>query len=187
VLLYRVFPYPLFIWPKQGTGRWDNPALYLALYVASSPTGAIGEMFAANTPWEPSMLELDYMPGAERALVTFRLDEDKHPLLDLDDAPTLARLGIKPTDVVIRNRPKTQGIARKVYEDGGYAGLSWWSTHRPQWTLHVLWNPTGLEIDKVEPIAGHPGLLDAAGRLYKAVDPALLVAPRVWPQVSRRR
>ena len=147
---------------------------YLALYGAASPTGAIGEAFARVTPWEPGMLNADYLPEARRSLATLLLDEDLHPLLDLDDAHTLAALGVRPSEVVIHNRPRTQAIARQVYERGGYAGLSWWSTHRPQWQLHTLWDHTGVEVHDVEPIAGHATLIDAARRLHKHVDPALL-------------
>ena len=123
------------------------------------------------------MLNADYLPEARRSLATLLLDEDLLPLLDLDDAHTLAALGVRPSEVVIHNRPRTQAIARQVYERGGYAGLSWWSTHRPQWLLHALWDHTGVEVHDVEPIAGHAALIDAARRLHKHVDPALGFVP----------
>ena len=91
--------------------------------------------------------------------------------LDLDDAGVLVERSLRPTDVVIRNRPRTQQIARAVHAGGGWAGLSWWSMHRPQWTLHVLWDHRALVVEGVEPLPGHPGLLDAGRLLAKRLQP----------------
>jgi RES domain len=184
VLLYRVFPHlaaavndepggALYVHPHQGTGRWDNPHLYRAMYVAAEPAGAIGESFAHLSTWSPAMLDVGFLAGAHRVLATYELDEDIHPLLDFDDARALLDRRLRPSDIVIRNRPRTQQIAADVFAEGQWAGLSWWSMHRPQWTLHVLWTYAGLVLRRVEQLPDHPGLLDAASRLGKLVDPSM--------------
>ena len=53
------------------------------------------------------MLDSPALPGSVKSLATFELDEETHPLLDLDNAGVLYQRGIRPTHVVIRNRPRT--------------------------------------------------------------------------------
>lgn len=181
MLLYRVLPYlttaspsepghPLYVHPDQGRGRWDNPEVYRAIYVARSPSGAIGEAFAGLSMWSGAMLPFPSVPGSVRALVVYGFDEEAHPLLDLDDARMLLERSLRPTDVVIRNRPRTQGIARTVHSEERWAGMSWWSMHRPQWTLCVLWMPNVLSVERVEAIPGHPALFDSSRLLAKHLD-----------------
>ena len=178
MLLYRVASYlasaptasdpghPLYLYPRQGSGRWDNPHLYLAMYVASEPTSAIGEVFAHRSRWNLSMLPFPLIPGSERVLITYALDEDAHPLLNLDDPKALLARNLRPTEVVIRNRPHTQAVAADIHAEGKWAGISWWSFHRPQWRVHVLWNHD-LEVRRVESLVGHPATVDAAQTLDK--------------------
>lgn len=108
--------------------------------------------------------------GSARALGVYALDEEACPLLDLDDARMLVERGLRPTEIVIRNRPHTQGIARQAHAEGRWAGMSWWSMHRPQWTLYVLWSPGSLTLEGVEPLPSHPALLDAGRLLAKQVN-----------------
>ncbi len=86
MLLYRVFPYlssartgepghPLYLHPGQGTGRWDNPASYLAWYMAHEPTSAVGEVFASVSVWREEMFPFDHIPGARRALAVYQLPD----------------------------------------------------------------------------------------------------------------
>ena len=185
--VYRVFPHdpaagpdepghPLHVHPDQGTGQWDNPDRYGAVYVAASAEGAIGETFAHLSRWTPTMLPVPTVRNGVRALGVYRIEEEVTPLLDLDDARTLLDRGLRPTDVVIRNRPRTQQIALRVHGEARWAGLSWWSMHRPQWTLYVLWRPTALVVVAVEPLVGHPSLLAAGTLLGKELDRELLSA-----------
>jgi hypothetical protein len=179
VLLYRVFPYltaaspgqpghPLYIHPRQGGGRWDNPSLYQLFYLATAPEAAMGETFAGFTYWTPRMLLFPQLPGSERALGVYRLDEAAAPLLDLDDANALASRNIRPTHVVVKNRPRTQQMAAAIYGENQWAGIQWWSFHRPQWTVVALWMTSALAFDRVERITGHAALDDAAKTLTKA-------------------
>lgn len=175
MLVHRVFPWrqgarggepghPLYIHPDQGVGRWDNRDLYLALYVGGSPSGAVGESFAHLSTWSSAMLAFPSIPGADRALGTYRIDEEAHPLLDFDDPRALLDRALRPTDIVVRNRPRTQRIARDAFGEATWSGVTWWSMHRPQWTLHMLWDVQGLSVEDVQPLPGHPAVRDA-GRL----------------------
>lgn len=183
MLLYRVFAHlpvatldepghPLYIYPVQGKGRWDNPPLYLVRYLATSPEAAVGESFANLSTWSPAMLAAPFLPGSVRRLGTYRLDETTNPVLDLDDAQALLERHLRPTDVVVRNRPRTQAIAATIFNEGRWAGIGWWSYHRPQWALVALWSTVELACERVEDIDGHPALAEAASALAKHV---------VWP------
>ncbi|MEJ7766053.1 MAG: RES family NAD+ phosphorylase [Acidimicrobiales bacterium] len=173
MLLYRVFPYlgeaeqsepghPLNV-QAQGKGRWDNPALYTVWYLSASAEAAVGETFGNLVTWSSAMLSFPQIPGSVKSLGTFELDEETHSLLDLDDASELVRRGLRPTHVVVRNRPRTQQIAADIFNEKRWSGLRWWSYHRPQWTAIALWAPSALAIRRVEDLRGHPAL-DAAAR-----------------------
>ena len=178
MLVYRVFPHrpgaeadepghPLSIHPDQGSGRWDNPDLYRALYVAGSASGAIGETFAHLSTWSRAMLQVPTIPGAVRVLGTYAVNEERHPLLDLDDPKALLDRALRPTAIAVRNRPRTQRVARDAFSEGRWSGLTWWSMHRPQWVLHVLWDLEGVTVEDVQPLPRHPALRDAGQLLGK--------------------
>jgi len=179
MLLWRVFPFredarsasepghPLYLNPRQGTGRWDNPHLTALMYLAEQPSGAVGEAFANLTSWSPRMFSFPMIPGAVRRLGTYRVDEAGHPACDLDDPNTLVRLAVRPTQVVARNRPFTQGLAARIHAEQAWAGIRWWSYHRPQWTLRALWDRATLTCESVEDLDDHPALDDAAAELAK--------------------
>jgi len=182
VLLYRVFPYlptatvgepghPLYIHPDQGQGRFDNPDPYSALYVASTPTAAIGEVFHTITHWNRDMLAFPALPGSVRHLATLMVDEERHPLLDLNDARALLERNLRPSDVTIRNRPHTQRIACAIHAERVWSGITFWSNVRPQWTAHVLWDHSNVQVAAIEELPGHPGLRDANDRLFKPPMP----------------
>ena len=179
VLLYRIFPHlgtaaegepghALHTPPIQGAARWDNPSLYLCRYLATSPVAAIGEAFGNLERWSMAMLSSPSLPSAQRCLGTYCFDEEANPLLDLDDARMLLDRSIRPTHIVIRNLPRTQGIAAGIYNEGRWAGIQWWSYHRPQWTLVALWGAENLTVERIEAIPGHPALTDAAAVLDKS-------------------
>lgn len=213
MFIYRVFPYlpgakpgqpgsVSYIHPDQGAGRWDNPQLYRAMYVAADSVGAIGETFGHITNWTSAMLINPSLPGARRSLGVYRFDEERWPLLDLDDPKVLVQRSIRPSEVVMRNRPRSQALARDIFLDEKWSGISWWSIHRPQWVLHVLFDTRNVgsvstasrstdqpalhgertgdlfETGICEPVdvldlQGHPALFEAAERLAKPVDASL--------------
>lgn len=181
MLVYRVFPYrqdaaageaghPLYIHPDQGLGRWDNRDLYGSMYLAGSPSGALGETFAHLSRWSQAMLPFPAIDGALRTLGIYLFNEETHPLLDLDDPRALLDRALRPTDIIVRNRPRTQRIARDVFTEARWSGLSWWSMHRPQWTLHLLWDVASVSVEDVQPLPGHPALRDAGQLLARTLD-----------------
>lgn len=159
--------HPLYVHPDQLSGRWDNRALYRAIYLASSAEAAIGEAFAHLSRWTATMLPVPTIPDAQRALGVYSLDTDAHRLLDLDDPAELVRRTLRPTDVAQRASVVTQHIAATVFAEQRWAGMSWWSRHLPYWTLHVLWDASILRVDRIEPLSNHPRLRDVAGLLGK--------------------
>ncbi|HVE47897.1 MAG TPA: RES domain-containing protein [Acidimicrobiales bacterium] len=181
MLAYRVFPHhrgasagepghALFIHPDQGLGRWDNVDLYQAIYVSATASGAIGETFAHLSTWSSAMLPFPAIEGAERMLGVYSFDEELHPLLNFDDPKVLLERALRPTEIVIRNRPRTQQIARNVFMEQRWSGVSWWSMHRPQWALTAMWHLDGISVEEIQPLPGNPALVDAARVLAKHLD-----------------
>jgi hypothetical protein len=177
VLLFRVFPYlasakvgepghPLYVHPDQGHGRWDNPRHYLARYMAGEPSAAAGEAFAHLSQWDEAMFPFPHIPGARRALGTYELPDDL-PYVDLDDASTLVRYGMRPSQVVQRNRPYTQGKALAIYQQKHWKGLRCWSFHRPEWRVWCLWDVDPACVDVDDLTTSHPVVRDAATALRR--------------------
>lgn len=182
MFVYRVFPHlgsarsasepghPGYLHPDQGFGRWDNRDRYLTMYLATTEEAAIGETFADRARWKTTMLAAPAVPGAVRRLGVYAFDEEATPLLDLDDPKALAARAIRPSEVVRRNRPHTQSLARAIHDEGVWAGLSWWSMHRPQWTLVALFGSDAVSLVDVVDLTGHRALVSAGTRLGKVVD-----------------
>jgi len=179
MLLYRVFPYraasnegeaghPLYLHTPQGAGRLDNPDHYLVRYFAYSVEGAVAETFGGLTRWTSAMFAFPGLAGGERALGAYTLP-DETPILDLDDAHALVERGLRPTQIVSRDRTLTQAWALRIsQEPAGWAGVKWWSSYRPHWSILGLWNDAGLEVLAVTPLAiDHPGVIEAAAELAK--------------------
>jgi hypothetical protein len=171
--LYRVFPWtpeardgepghPLFV-PGSGVGRVDNPEHYRTLYLSDSGAGACAEAFAYLPVWRQGMLRgAPAVPGSFRALATFELDGDAG-VCDLDDAARLLALGLRPSAVVTRERGVTQAWALRVFREGRWAGVRWWSFHDPRWGSHGIWAIDALVLEHVEPLSlDHPDLEAAA-------------------------
>ncbi len=179
MLLYRVFPYvgtakarqpghPLYVHPAQGKGRWDNPDSYLAWYMASEPSSAVGEVFAHVTTWREAMFAFPQIAGARRALAVYRLPDDL-PYVDLDDAQVLVDRRMRPSQVIERNRPYTQAKALEIYNERKWSAIRWWSFHRPQWRVWCLWEIDPIVEDVQQLDVGHAAVQDAAVALAKPV------------------
>lgn len=179
MLLYRIFPYrpssrkdepghPLYVHPGQGKGRWDNPDRYLAWYMANEPTSAVGEVFANLATWRDEMFAFPQIRGAQRALGVYRLADDL-PYVDLDDAQTLVERKMRPSQVIVRNRPYTQGKALEIYQEKRWNGIRWWSFHRPHWRIWCLWDiePVCEEVQHLD--VTHAAVRDAASALAKPI------------------
>jgi hypothetical protein len=154
VKLYRVFPYDKSVAPSErggalfvppgGHNRIDNPDLYRVLYAAANPEAAVAESFGRLPIWTPETFVT--ASGHPYALATFEVANDI-AILSLDDIDALRELGItRPSNVVTRDRTKTQSWARAIYESGRYAGVSWWSYYGPDWTVLGLWDRTTVQL-----------------------------------------
>lgn len=190
MLAYRIFPYlssaragqpghPLYLHKPQGRGRLDNPGAYDLWYLALNPSGAVAEVFGDHRTWTADMFDAPFVPGSRRALATFEVP-DGLGLLDLDSAQNLLDLGIRPTEVVGRNRPASQAWALRVFNQRDtagqrkWAGVKWWSFHRPHWSVLGIWetpgNPAPLTLKSVDPLdLGNIHVQDAATSLGKVI------------------
>lgn len=171
--LYRVAPYdhdaaagepghPLFVPPDQRNGRIDNPDWYTARYFAEDPIAAIAEAFASRTSWRSEMFLSKRAPNARRALLRFDVDAR---VIDLDDPAMMLRRRLRGSDVATPVRKRSQAWALRIFEDGGFDGIRWWSVRDARWGVLGLWI-TPLDVTEVEPLSpAHPLVAEAAERL----------------------
>lgn len=182
MLLYRVYGSipgarrgapgsPSYLHRPQSKGRWDNPSLYDGWYLARSAEGAVAETFGNLATWSAAMFERPYLPGGRLTLGVFEVP-DEVAICDLDDAATLVRLGMRPSQVVIRDPSYTRRRAADIFAEDRWAGIGWWSFHRPNWSNVLLWStpaaPAPLRHVADEGLAlDHPALVEAARALAK--------------------
>jgi hypothetical protein len=180
-LLYRVVPWiesatpghpghPRFVPRSTGSSRIDNPGRYEPLYLGDTPAGAVAEAFGWASRWGPGLLRgTPSLPGSVRALVTYSLP-DADEICDLDDAARLVELGIRPSEVVTRDRPVTQAWALGIFTRGGFSGCRWWSYYDSAWGSFGLWRVGRLRVRSVQPMTmEHPALREAADVLRRIV------------------
>ncbi len=184
MLAYRIFPYlpsardegaaghPHYLHRPQGSSRLDNPGYYDVWYLAMDAAGAVGEVFGDISDWRDEMFEFPRLSGSRRAMGLYWFP-DETPLLELDDARNLLIRGLRPTQVVERNRAATQSWALNIHgerNDRGqrmWSGVRWWSYHRPQWRTIGLWGHKP-ECHDVWPLdMSHPAVVDAARALRR--------------------
>ncbi len=176
--LYRVFPWlrearrgqpghPAFV-PGGGAGRIDNPEHYLTLYLSDGPGGACAEAFFFKPIWDKNMLRgSPSLSGSVQAIATFDLDPAIE-ICDLDDASRLVTLGLRPSQVVTRDRGLTQSWALAIFQQQQFGGIRWWSYHDPRWGSHGVWATSNLELRNVEPLSlDHDALVEAAAVLNR--------------------
>lgn len=179
--LYRVHPWipgtephepygAMYIPPGQGAGRWDNPDLYSLRYFSTTPEGAVAETFGALAAWSADMLSVPIAPDAVRALSTYELADDVR-LADLDDPAELVSLGVRRvTEVVQRDKRRTQRLAAKIHESGAWDGISWWSYYHPSITLVAMWREDGIAATETAPLnVSGPDIAEAARLLVREV------------------
>lgn len=132
------------------------------LYLSSAPAGAVAEAFGRLDIWSASMLREAGSTGAMRVIAEYEL-ADPTPVLDLDDLAGLAALGIRPSEVVTRDRAVTQAWAVRAYRTHRWAGIRWWSYYDARWYSYGLWDIAGLRSREVRPLSlEEPALLEAA-------------------------
>ncbi|WP_155345846.1 RES domain-containing protein [Acrocarpospora pleiomorpha] len=186
MLVYRVFPqladadpggegHALYLHKDQGAGRLDNQGHYSVWYFALEQSGAIGEAFGNLSAWSDEMFSFPKLAGSQRSLATYALPDDSS-LLDLDDAHNLLSRGLRPTQVMERNRSATQSWALRIFlERNGsgsrcWDGVRWWSFHRPSWRIVGYWGDEPPRLVKVESLGlEHEAVIDAARALNKLI------------------
>jgi hypothetical protein len=159
--------HPLFVPRPQGAGRVDNPHLYSVLYAADSPEAAIAERFGNLAVWSELMLAAPpSLPRGSLALVAY--DAPRLRVLDLDDAEELLRRGLRPSDVVTRDRSRSQRWAEAIHREDRSDGVRWWSYYR-EWGSYGLWNTNPLRVASVTPLRiDSPALRAAATAIVRA-------------------
>lgn len=163
--------HPLYLWPKQGAGRVDDPEHeYLVLYVSSKPAGAIAEAFGRFPEWTRDILEPPpgSSPGTRKALVRYG---GEPAITDLDDPQVLLELGLRPSQVIARDYTTTQAWSRAIHNDGGSDGISWWSFYGAQWDSIGLWDRSSLEVagEPEELTLDHPAVTEAAAAISRII------------------
>lgn len=119
------------------------------LYLSDAEAGAISEAFGRFPEWTPAVLAgSPALPGSARAIATYRIS-DGAAICDLDDAAQLVELGLRPSDVASRDYARTRAWARRIYHEGGWSGLQWWSYYDPRWASVALWDLGGIEVEDV--------------------------------------
>jgi hypothetical protein len=125
------------------------------------------------------MFATPYLPGGRRALAVFDLPHHLR-ILNLDDPTVLHTLGLRPSQVVIRDPAVTQPLALRLFRtlnsDGvrQWDGLSWWSFQRPHWTNVAIWappsSPCPLTLLTIEHLAlDHPAVAEASLALARPI------------------
>lgn len=179
-VLYRVFPYlaasrkdepggALYL-PPQGGGRIDNPGTYSVLYLSDAPAGAVAEAFGRFPEWITAMLDgSPSLPGSARAIARYGLAEGA-PSCNLDDPEQLLALGLRPSDVVSRDYTRSRAWAQRIYVQGRWSGLRWWSYYGPAWSNFGLWDIGHLAVGEVTPLRlDHTALLEASRTIVRRV------------------
>lgn len=157
--LFRVFPlapsvHPgdpggaLYV-PPQGGGRIDNPGVYSVLYLSDAAAGAIAEAFGRFPEWTPAILEgSPSLPGSVRAIARYHLPAGVR-ICDLNEPAQLMELNLKPSSVVSRDDSRTRGWARRIHDEGAWAGIRWWSYYDSRWASLGLWDVSELRLEEV--------------------------------------
>lgn len=176
--LFRVFPWltsaragepghPLYAPPHQRGGRADNPDHYRTLYLSSAAAGAVAEAFGTYRWWTEEMFLRPDLPGSAYAVATYGIP-DAAPICDLDDASALARLGLRPSEVVTRDIGKTQRWALRVHQERRWIGVRWWSYYDARWHSYALWDRSALSLAEVERLhLDHPAVVEASDVLRR--------------------
>lgn len=168
---YRVFPYltnaaqedpgGVFYRTPGGKNRADSPTpgVYRCLYVGDTAAGSIAETFGRFETWDRDLIEAyscaPSLPGSRFALATYDLPAGI-AVRSLDDAHALVSEGLRPSEVVTRDRAVTQAWSAKIHSTSFYAGVMWWSYYDSGWQSAALWDIAALTL------VGSPRLLSIA-------------------------
>ena len=130
---------------------------------------SVAESFGNHAVWTPDLFRIPALSDARRALAT--LDSEPVTVVDLDDARTLLQRNLRPSDVVTRDRARTQAWSLAVFEENKWDGIRWWSRHDPDRGSYGLWNLANLSVLEVDPLdLDHPAVIDAARALNRSIE-----------------
>jgi RES domain len=150
VIFYRVFDWdgrslgaelggPLFVPRKmQGAGRFDIPELDGVLYASAGELGAVAETLQGFRSRTITNRHFERPDGRRKAIVAFEIATHVK-LVDLDDAQTLARLTLAPSQVMTHHRVVTHPIVQRLYHERA-DGLLWPSAIEGSWKNACLFD-----------------------------------------------
>jgi hypothetical protein len=140
------------------------------LYLADSAAAAIAEAFGRFPEWsEALMAGSPSLTGSVRAVARYRLSESQ-AVCNLDDPQRLVALRLRPSEVVTREYTRSQDWALKIYRQGHWAGVRWWSYYNPAWSSFGVWNTEGLVVDDISKLGlDDPDLKLAATTIMRRV------------------
>jgi hypothetical protein len=89
---------------------------------------------------------------------------------NLDEPSELAALGLRPSDVVSRDYARTRTWARRLFRDGRWAGVRWWSYYDPRWASFGLWRIEALSMVSVRGLRlDDAAVVEAAGAIARRI------------------
>ncbi len=82
---------------------------------------------------------------------------------DLDDPNELLSRRLRPSEVVTRDRSRTQTWALGIFSSTTVAGIRWWSYHDARWASLGLWDLSVITDYGANPLGmNDPAIQDAA-------------------------
>jgi len=138
--------------------------------LSDAAAGAIAEAFGRFPEWTPAILEgSPGLPASARAVARYRL-ADNTPICNLDDPEQLLALGLRPTDIVTRDYTRSRTWARRIYAQGMWSGVRWWSYYDPAWSSFGLWEIKHLALEEVSMLKlDSPPLVEASRTIARRI------------------
>lgn len=148
------------------------------MYCADTEAGACAEVFNRGKyrrRWTPEMLRgLPGQPQMVRAIATYEIGKAES-ICDFDDPGELAARSLRPSDVITRDRERSQAWALRLFQEKRWAGVRWWSYHDARWASFGLWDRRSIGVSRVAALTiEYPALAEAA----RVLDIQLIVGKR---------
>jgi hypothetical protein len=102
-------------------------------------------------------------------MARYQLAEDAR-ICDLDDPQQLAAWELRPSDVVTRDYARSRAWARRIHEQGTWAGVRWWSYYDSKWASFGLWDLAGLAVEEITLLTlEDPALAEASRTIVRRI------------------